>query len=276
MADDSRTYIRVHDGMPDHPKIDGLSDRAFRLLIETWCWCSRHLTDGVVPKRYWQRRSTPAARRELVSAGLVIDKGDELFMHDYLQHQRSKAQVEEVSTARRASALKANHSRWHTGKKGRPDPTCQFCSGSESDPSTDSDIGSESDPSGRNASGLHIGIGRGRGTVPEEETWGGGVPDTTANDSAAAPNLDPNNPRCGRHAHLPIGDPGPNCRGCRDVRRFVEREHVDETGGRAAGDAARRAWRAAVDACDECDESGRLENPDGTPGERHHPHPEES
>ena len=46
MPADRRTYITVHDGMPEHPKVDALSDKAFRALVGLWCWCSRNLTDG--------------------------------------------------------------------------------------------------------------------------------------------------------------------------------------------------------------------------------------
>ena len=109
---DSRTYIRLHDGMPDHPKIDGLSDRAFRLLVETWCWCSRHLTDGRVPAATWRKRGTPASRRELIAAGLAIETPDGgVDMHDYLQHQRSADEVAEMREARREAGRKGGLAR---------------------------------------------------------------------------------------------------------------------------------------------------------------------
>lgn len=100
MADD-RTYIKLHDGMLDHPKIDPLSDAAFRLLIGSWCWCSRHLTDGVMPAATWNRRGSARVRAELVAAGLVRLRGDTVEFHDYLQHQRSAAQVAAMKEQRR-------------------------------------------------------------------------------------------------------------------------------------------------------------------------------
>lgn len=101
---DTRTYITVHDGLPDHPKIEGLSDSAFRLLIETWCWCSRHLTDGEVKAASWAKRGTAKTRKELVDAGCaVVTSTGDVFMHDYLQHQRSAEEVRELS-AKRAEA----------------------------------------------------------------------------------------------------------------------------------------------------------------------------
>lgn len=113
MADD-RTYIRVHDGMPDHPKIDALSDRAFRLLVTSWCWCSRHLTDGRIPLAVWNKRGTPASRKELVASGLieVPEHADFVTMHDYLEHQRSADEVAAMRAQKAAAGKKGAESRW--------------------------------------------------------------------------------------------------------------------------------------------------------------------
>jgi hypothetical protein len=153
---DDRTYIKVHDGIEDHPKILPLSDAAFRLLMTTWGWCSRHLTDGHVPAAIWAKRGTPKARKELVAAGMVEEVADGVQMHDYLQHQRSAAEVEEKRDARAASAAKANHVRWHVDG-GRFDASCSHCaahppsvpppSGNGSHPESDGRSESESDRS---------------------------------------------------------------------------------------------------------------------------------
>jgi hypothetical protein len=124
---DDRTYIRVHDGMDDHPKIEGLSDAAFRALIRCWQYCSRQLTDGVLTNTAFNNRAkTPRVRRELHDAGLVHPAGvtcvheacptalpGHVQMHDYLQHQRSAAEVAELKrkrseAGRRGGVAKAN------------------------------------------------------------------------------------------------------------------------------------------------------------------------
>jgi hypothetical protein len=123
MADD-RTYIRVHDGMDDHPKIVGLSDGAFRLLMRAWSYCSRQLTDGRLPDAAWKDRGTPKARRELVDAGLAHLPGFDcshpgcptpppkhVQMHDYLEHQRSAAEVAELKRKRAEAGAKGGKSR---------------------------------------------------------------------------------------------------------------------------------------------------------------------
>jgi hypothetical protein len=124
---DERTYIKVHDGMPDHWKIEALSDRAFRLLVETWCWCSRHLNNGRFPMSSWQRRGTPKARKEIEAIGLVEADGDGwVQMHDYLEHQRSAEQVEDIREKKRRAAAQGNHKRWHEDRS-IVDPECGFC-----------------------------------------------------------------------------------------------------------------------------------------------------
>lgn len=99
MADD-RTYIRVHDGMDEHPKVEGLSDGAFRLLISLWCYCSRNLNDGLISDAAWKRRGSAKTRAELLAAGLAHQRDGHVEMHDYLKHQRSAAEVAELKRKR--------------------------------------------------------------------------------------------------------------------------------------------------------------------------------
>lgn len=108
---DSRTYIKLHDGMPDHPKVVGLSDSAFRLYVETLCWCSRHLTDGVVPTAAMRKLGTPRAIKELATAGLIEVDGPHWAVHDYLQHQRSAAEVDEIRRKKQEAGRKGGKTR---------------------------------------------------------------------------------------------------------------------------------------------------------------------
>lgn len=111
MARDDRTYITVHDGMPEHPKVEALSDRAFRVLIDLWCWCSRTLSDGVIPEAVWLKRTGTAKVRKELLAALVDVVDGEYVMHDYLAHQRSRAQVEELKAKRAEAGRKGGRAR---------------------------------------------------------------------------------------------------------------------------------------------------------------------
>lgn len=128
------------------------------------------------------------------------------------------------------------------------------------------ELGSQTTHGGR-------GGGRGSGSVPSLDGSGGGTRER-ATTPPPEPNRDRDNPRCGEHRDIPATERGPNCRACAAVRR--EADHIAaELGPDVAIAAARGAWRATVDACPDCDENGRLETADGTPGPRHHPHPED-
>jgi hypothetical protein len=96
-------YIVVHEDMPDHPKVEPLSDAAFRLLVTSWAWCRKHKTDGVMPTNVWTKRRTSKIRAELTSAGLVHVEGNEVRFHDYLDWQKSNDEIEALSAKRRTS-----------------------------------------------------------------------------------------------------------------------------------------------------------------------------
>ncbi|MEW2069027.1 hypothetical protein [Streptomyces sp. NPDC007346] len=115
---DKRTYVRVHDGLPDHPKIIEAGGEAGWLYICGLAYASRQLTDGVLPRRLVPRltdSSKPeASASALVRVGLWHEGEhdcpscpqagpDAYVIHDYLEHQRSSAEVADLR-AKRAAA----------------------------------------------------------------------------------------------------------------------------------------------------------------------------
>lgn len=88
------TWVRIDDGFAEHPKVHGLSDRAFRLHVTALCYCGRNLTDGAItiPALKMLLGACSATRRhvrELVDAGVwdSVDDlqihGDDLQIHDF-------------------------------------------------------------------------------------------------------------------------------------------------------------------------------------------------
>lgn len=126
MRTDGRRFITVAIGMDSHPKIVDLSDKAFRLLIETWLWCAEHGTDGVVKASRWNKSATPKARRELIENGLVCIANDHFVMHDFLEHQQSKSDRKRLSEDRSEAASLGNHNRWHVARNMIKDD-CPHC-----------------------------------------------------------------------------------------------------------------------------------------------------
>lgn len=111
MSADTRPFIKLHNGMPEHPKIAGLSDKAFRALVEAWCYCSRTLSDGVVPDGIVRRLAPPKVVKELIAAGLVEVSDGGVLMHDYLAHQQSRDAVQALSEKRRVAGAKGGRAK---------------------------------------------------------------------------------------------------------------------------------------------------------------------
>jgi hypothetical protein len=101
----------LDDRFTEHPKVDGLTDAAFRLHVAGICYCNRHRTDGKLAAATVPRlvpRFRRAALAELVSRGIWYDLNGagEYEIHDYLQWNDSRAEIEEFSQKQRKNAQK--------------------------------------------------------------------------------------------------------------------------------------------------------------------------
>lgn len=120
MARPNWEWIKLDVLMPEHPKVESLSDKAFRALVELWCYCGRGRNDGIVSEKRW--KAIPAkVRAELLSAGLAdpLDIGGAIIMHDFVGpdgHQRSRKEIEEGADARSEKARNAANARWGNGR----------------------------------------------------------------------------------------------------------------------------------------------------------------
>lgn len=110
------TWIKIDDSFPNHPKVIGLSDKAFRIHITGLCYCGTYLTDGFIPMTAvakWADENMEVIV-SLVVAGLwkedVSNNG--FRIHDYLAHQTSKQQVED-----KRGALRERQKRYRSKSK---------------------------------------------------------------------------------------------------------------------------------------------------------------
>lgn len=129
---DPRPTIRLDHGMPENPKIVGLTDAAFRLYVESLCWCSRQESDGRIPAAAMARLGRPRTVVELVKAGLVSDQVGSYSIHDYLAHQRSAAEIASFRQGKRLSGRKGAHKRWHVPRRQVVED-CEWCQGTADD-----------------------------------------------------------------------------------------------------------------------------------------------
>lgn len=128
---DNRPYITVTNELFRHPKFIRLTDKAKVHLLELWAYCNEYRTDGIIHKTLLMEKGQAVARA-LREVGWVDDTTDPdfFYMHDYLDHQKSRAQIEAYREQRRQDGKKGGiigmHERWHVDR-GVTNPDCPLC-----------------------------------------------------------------------------------------------------------------------------------------------------
>lgn len=101
-------WFKVDDRLPLNPKMAGVSIAAVGLWVEAGAWASASQTDGQVLKRMLCVLHPDASEKlagELVAAGLWEDQGDHWQIHDFLDYNPPREEVE-AKKARRSRAGK--------------------------------------------------------------------------------------------------------------------------------------------------------------------------
>lgn len=102
------SWARLDDSFAEHPKVLGLSDRAFRVYVLALCYCARNRTDGALPPAALRMFGCRAQHiEELADAGLWDETEHGWQVHDYLEYNPSAAQL----VAKR-EATKERVNRW--------------------------------------------------------------------------------------------------------------------------------------------------------------------
>ena len=120
-------WVRFDDQFPEHPKVVSVGPLGIALQVAAVCYCNRHLTDGFLPWSAaqsllaWEFCETPNENGQakrikvcvscgmsgddvdtdyviglLISAGIWEEVSGGYRVHDYLDYQLSKAQVEAI------------------------------------------------------------------------------------------------------------------------------------------------------------------------------------
>lgn len=130
---DKREYIRVSVDFPNHPKLMVMPEEiiplAGWLAATAWCYCGENKTDGEFPPNLIYRTSFVGKEigKELIAVGLWHEAGHDcpkcpqpkermLISHDYLEHQRSREEVETLRAARSGAGAKGAEKRWANRK----------------------------------------------------------------------------------------------------------------------------------------------------------------
>lgn len=85
-------WVRIHDAAMTHPKIVGLSDKAFRLWVWGLSYAQQHLTDGHITAEAIPPRISRAVP-DLLEKRLWTAQGSNFAIHDYLAWNDSRETV---------------------------------------------------------------------------------------------------------------------------------------------------------------------------------------
>jgi hypothetical protein len=124
-GDDGVTWVRLDDGMSDHPKIAALSNAALGAMVRALCYCARNLTDGFVPAAAMHRLSSAGERRELIAGGVLDEVEGGYQVHDYLDYQPSRTKVlrDREAAKRRMGLLRGGSPRSSANVRANSDGT---------------------------------------------------------------------------------------------------------------------------------------------------------
>jgi hypothetical protein len=90
------SWFRCDDQLGDHPKVMALDEKllpAMGLWVLCGVYCSKHLTDGFVPRKVVRMYGGEKLAKDLERAGLFNAAPGGWTMHDYLHWNPSKEQV---------------------------------------------------------------------------------------------------------------------------------------------------------------------------------------
>ncbi|AVP42296.1 hypothetical protein SEA_FENRY_70 [Gordonia phage Fenry] len=220
--------FRVSDTAAFDDKMIQAGNSAIGLWARAGAWCMQQLTDGFVPTRIARQIGTKAQADRLTDCGLweSVDGGYRFVK--FLNHQRSKEQVESEKAAARQRMRKVR-----SGERSseRTEPV---------------------QPNGSGERSPHVHDSHPFPSLPSSGYEGreGYVPERASDD--------PPTPRCPKH--IDVENP-PACGACADARRTRETWDTEQAQRRAESERAERlaaaeAARAAIDDCGICDENG--------------------
>jgi hypothetical protein len=125
------SWTKIDDGFYDHPKVLEAGNEAIGLFCRVLSYCGKQLTDGFTPERVAAFLGKRRAIDKLVEVGLweCVEGGYQV--HDYLDYNRSREDVEadRAGNAERQRRWRENrrNKRSNAGTdtvtNGRPDPT---------------------------------------------------------------------------------------------------------------------------------------------------------
>jgi hypothetical protein len=126
---DRRAFITIAHDFWDHPKMVALEDpdTAGNTLLRLITYSNQYKTDGKIDKKVLKKFKKRLVEK-LLKVGFLepTEDPDVYVIHDYLKHQKSREQIEELKAKKSEAGAKGMHKRWHVAK-GRVVEDCTWC-----------------------------------------------------------------------------------------------------------------------------------------------------
>lgn len=117
------TYLLLEGEFAENEKIQGLSDKAFRLHVTALTHCANNLTDGAISEIDLRKLGAISSigrpnrvAKQLVSAGLWEANGAVWSVHDYLVHNPSRKEILDKRTKARSRKRKWRNESGNAGQ----------------------------------------------------------------------------------------------------------------------------------------------------------------
>lgn len=126
MSRDTRLFIRLDLDYPDHPKIMGLSDAAFRAHVTLMAYSRKYMTDGYISNPVANRLAlqwdtdvlTELQNNDPEKPSLIKLEGGGYELHGYADMQETRAEIEARQRRNAANGKKGGRPR--KSRKTRP------------------------------------------------------------------------------------------------------------------------------------------------------------
>lgn len=146
------TWLKLDDKFVRHPKVQGLSDPAFRLHMAAMGHCAEYATDGRVKTHVVVTLTAHPDKapliKEMVDAGLWEEMVGGWEIHDFLQYNPSAEQIRARRKNWRDRQEKRRESRRDTPRESERDSRVSPGSGTGSESDPDPEGSAEGRPSG--------------------------------------------------------------------------------------------------------------------------------
>lgn len=149
-------YAKVDENLPTGPKMM-LIPRADRraclgLLVAAYCYCSQHHTDGFIPPGFLESDEDERLASLLVQVRLFDAASNGYQVHDFLDYNRSRVEIEEMKQARKIAGQKGGV-RSGEARAKQMRSKCLDSASSKTNPDTDTDTSTKDTSSSKRDDG---------------------------------------------------------------------------------------------------------------------------